>query len=206
MMIKYYQGEDWKELKLDYTIQRKRYLLSNYGRVISYFKSVEEDGRLIKCYPIDGYPSFRYKEPSIKNGEKGVKTVTKYIHKLVAEYYLTAPPSEEYHFVLHLDYDKVNNQVRNLKWANKEQVEKHLAKNPHYIEAKRLRKEKPDRYNTKLSETEVIRLKKKIFDPNRKTRYKILAKQFGISEMQLYRIKTGENWSNVHVTNEPKRD
>ncbi len=205
-MIKYFQGEEWKELDLDYTIQRKRYLLSNYGRVLSYAKTIEEDGRLIKCYEIDGYPSFRYKEATIKNGKPGVKTVTKYIHKLVAQYYLAPPPSEEYHFVLHLDYDKLNNHVRNLKYANKEMVEKHLAKNPHYIEAKRLRKAKPDRYNTKLSETEVIRLKKKIFDPNRKTRYKILAKQFGISEMQLYRIKTGENWGNVRVPGEPNRD
>lgn len=205
-MIKYFQGEEWKELDLDYTIQRKRYLLSNYGRVLSYAKTIEDDGRLIKCYEIDGYPSFRYKEATIKNGKPGVKTVTKYIHKLVAQYYLAPPPSEEYHFVLHLDYDKLNNHVRNLKYANKEMVEKHLAKNPHYIEAKRLRKAKPDRYNTKLSETEVIRLKKKIFDPNRKTRYKILAKQFGISEMQLYRIKTGENWGNVRVPGEPNRD
>lgn len=193
-------------MDLNYSIQRKRYILSNYGRVISYTNTIEEDGRLIKCYEIDGYPSFRYKEPAIKNGKPGVKTVTKYIHKLVAQYYLLPPPSEEYHFVLHLDYDKLNNHVRNLKYANKELVEKHLAKNPHYIEAKRLRKAKPDRYNTKLSETEVIRLKKKIFDPNRKTRYKILAKQFGISEMQLYRIKTGENWGNVKVPGEPNRD
>jgi len=26
---------------------------------------------------------------------------------------------------------------------------------------------------------------------------KMIAKQFGISEMQLYRIKTGENWGSV---------
>jgi hypothetical protein len=26
---------------------------------------------------------------------------------------------------------------------------------------------------------------------------KILARQFGVSEMQLYRIKSGENWSSV---------
>jgi hypothetical protein len=28
---------------------------------------------------------------------------------------------------------------------------------------------------------------------------KMLAKQFGISEMQLYRIKSGENWGHVKI-------
>jgi hypothetical protein len=36
-------------------------------------------------------------------------------------------------------------------------------------------------------------------DPNRKTRLKLIAKQFGISEMQLYRIKSGENWGHIKV-------
>jgi hypothetical protein len=45
----------------------------------------------------------------------------------------------------------------------------------------------------------VRRLKKKLLDPNRKTRYKILVMQFGVSEMQLHRIKTGENWGHIIV-------
>ena len=32
---------------------------------------------------------------------------------------------------------------------------------------------------------------------SRKTRLKIIAKRFGVSEMQLHRIKTGENWGHV---------
>ena len=28
---------------------------------------------------------------------------------------------------------------------------------------------------------------------------RLIAKQFGISEMQLYRIKSGENWSHVKM-------
>ena len=37
---------------------------------------------------------------------------------------------------------------------------------------------------------------------NRKTRLKMIAKQFGISEMQVHRIKTGENWSYVSEENQ----
>jgi predicted DNA binding protein len=55
------------------------------------------------------------------------------------------------------------------------------------------------RDGAKLTESKVRLLKKKIFDPNRKTRLKMLAKQFGISEMQLYRIKSGENWGHVKI-------
>jgi hypothetical protein len=56
----------------------------------------------------------------------------------------------------------------------------------------------------KLTETKVMRLKKILLDPNRKTRMKILAKQFGVSEMQLYRIKSGENWGHIKVNINPK--
>ena len=44
-----------------------------------------------------------------------------------------------------------------------------------------------------------FQLKKKLLDPNRRTRLKVLAKQFGVSEMQLHRIKTGENWGDLQV-------
>jgi DNA invertase Pin-like site-specific DNA recombinase len=50
-----------------------------------------------------------------------------------------------------------------------------------------------------LTSPDVVRIKKLILNPNRKTRLKIIAKQFGISEMQLYRIKTGENWGHIQV-------
>jgi DNA-binding Xre family transcriptional regulator len=36
-------------------------------------------------------------------------------------------------------------------------------------------------------------------DPNRKTRLKIIAKRFGVSEMTLQRIKTGENWGHIKI-------
>jgi predicted DNA binding protein len=52
---------------------------------------------------------------------------------------------------------------------------------------------------SKLTYAQAVILKKKLLDPNRKTRIKVLAKQFGVSEMQLYRIKSGENWGDIKV-------
>jgi len=62
-----------------------------------------------------------------------------------------------------------------------------------------LRKERNPYKGHKQNATQVKRLKQKIFDPSRKTRYRILAKQFNISEIQLYRIKSGENWGHVII-------
>ena len=74
-----------------------------------------------------------------------------------------------------------------------------LVTGPYVKKARELRLLKKPQKGQKLNSTQVMLLKKKIFDPNRKTRLKILAKQFGISEMQLYRIKSGENWSHIKI-------
>ena len=51
----------------------------------------------------------------------------------------------------------------------------------------------------KLTVTKVMRIKKMLQNPNRKTRIKMIAKQFGVSEMQIFRIKSGENWGHIVV-------
>lgn len=42
-------------------------------------------------------------------------------------------------------------------------------------------------------------IKKKLLDPNRKTRLRIIASQFGVTTTQLYRIKSEENWGEIKV-------
>jgi predicted DNA binding protein len=76
----------------------------------------------------------------------------------------------------------------------------HAKASPFVIEAKKkLIEHKIKSDGNKLTVTEVMRLKKKLLDPNRKTRLKIIAKKFGVSEMTLHRIKTGENWGHIQV-------
>ena len=77
--------------------------------------------------------------------------------------------------------------------ARRTSLKEHHKKNPELIKRKGTIK------YSKLTEGRVRLRKKKIFDPNRKTRMRLIAKQFGISEMQLYRIKSGENWGHVKV-------
>ncbi|MFT3740446.1 MAG: NUMOD4 domain-containing protein [Breznakibacter sp.] len=191
-MISFFWNEEWKELEFEKGALKKRYALSNYGRVISFTDKLQE-GNLIKGGLLGGYPTL----PMRPFG----KSTTFYIHKLVAEFFLN-PPAEDQTFVLHVDFNKKNNYFGNLKWATKEEVVEHQQKNPLVREAREKQKERYALQGQKLTATQVMRLKMKINDPNRKTRLKMLAKQFGISEMQLYRIKLGENWGHVKVENE----
>jgi hypothetical protein len=94
-------------------------------------------------------------------------------------------------YVIHLDYKKENNYYKNLKWATREIWGAHMLEDPNY---KKTRAEFTGRGH-KLTTERVKLIKKKLREG--KTRMKVLAKQFGISEMQLYRIKVGINWAHV---------
>ena len=98
-------------------------------------------------------------------------------------------------FVIHKNYDKKDNHYSNLQWVSRSELTAHNLKNPTVIAAKLKYKQNP-KYS-KLSPAKVKMIKRKIFDPNRKTRMRLIAKQFGVSEMQLYRIKSGENWGHI---------
>ncbi|MDB4103936.1 NUMOD4 motif-containing HNH endonuclease [Salibacteraceae bacterium] len=196
-MIKSYWDEEWKEIDLGEDKLRYNYAVSNYGRIVSYSDSLEK-GRLLKGSLVDGYPVFRYKQFYKSENGTRIKNKQIFIHKLVADSFRKRE-NDDQQFVIHLDYNKLNNNIDNLKWTSKREMELHQQTNPNVLLARKKRKETKPYKGHKLNATQVKRLKKKIFDPKRKTRLKILAKQFGISEMQLYRIKSGENWAHVTI-------
>lgn len=193
-MIRSFPNEKWKEFELEYKT-RFRYAISNYGRLIS-FKDKIENGLLLKGSLSDGYSILRYKMT------KGKKIVNRqlFVRKLVAENFLPKPKKDQV-FVLLLDRNRTNNYVGNLKWATKEEMLAHMNKSPMVIAARKKMNEEKNKLGKgqKLTSSVVKIIKKKIQNPNRKTRMKIIAKQFGISEMQLYRIKSGENWGHVTI-------
>ncbi len=180
-MIKNYWNEKWKDVKFDENIsEHENFKISNYGRIIN---CTTEDEFLVKKYFINGYQNLPLKQKV--NG----KSTSRYVHKLVAQHFLEQNDGV---FAIHLNYDKTDNRIVNLKWATKKEKEVHQFTNPEF---KKIRRSNPS--ITKLTETKVKLIKKKINDPNRRTRMKMIAKRFGISEMQLYRIKKGENWGDV---------
>ncbi|MFM7015129.1 MAG: NUMOD4 domain-containing protein [Bacteroidota bacterium] len=192
-MFRNYPGEKWEPIDVDHKL-RYNYAISNYGRLVSYSEAIK-DGRIIKPGKVEGYTTFRYK---LYAGAK-IRYFSKMIHNLVAEKFLDKPTTE-HNYVIHLDRNKSNNYYKNLKWVTREESIQFKKESPAVKEAMRKLVElNKKRDGAKLTESKVRLLKKKIFDPNRKTRLKMLAKQFGISEMQLYRIKSGENWGHVKI-------
>ncbi len=192
-MFKPHPNEVFKEIIIPEKL-RLHYAISNYGRLISYTEKFE-DGTLLKGGLSDGYRTLRFKT---KVDEK-IVSKNYFLYRLVANNFIPKP-SEEHTFVLHLDFNRANDTVRNLKWATRQEMLEHSKKSPYVIEAKKKLVEFNKNSNHyKLNSTKVMLLKKRLFDPNRKTRLKMLAKQFGISEMQLSRIKKGENWGHIKI-------
>lgn len=179
-MTRNYWNEEWKDVVFDDNIaENEKFKISNYGRVINCKGDKEFE---IKPSYKNGYQSIHLKQ------KHNHKSTSRYVHKLVAQHFLEQNDGV---YVIHLNYEKKDNKVENLKWATKREKEIHQFSNPEYLNKPR------KRTYSKLTEAKVRLIKRKINDPNRRTRLKMIARQFGISEMQLYRIKTGENWSSV---------
>ncbi|RXP59482.1 HNH endonuclease [Lutibacter sp. HS1-25] len=183
-MIRDYKNEVWAPYANELWSDDDEYLVSNFGR-IQRKKTFEDNWELSKTSLIGGYVTFWIRR------KKSKSTSSYYVHRVVASVFCERPNNEKY--VIHLDFDKENNKASNLKWVNKAEMFLHHKKNP-----KKIARIGQVTYS-KLTEGRVRLIKKKIFDPNRKTRMRLIAKQFGISEMQLYRIKSGENWGHVKL-------
>lgn len=188
-MIKSLKNEEWKELKMPKGALRYRYAISNHGRIASFTDKIV-DGKVLSGTSIGGYPTLNVK-PFGENK-------TYYIHKLVAELFIKkGGPKQK--FVIHKDHKKENNAARNLKWATKEEMEEHQQSSPLVLKAREERMNRPVYKGHKLTVGVVKQIKKKIFAKSRTMSMKQIADHYDISEMQLYRIKSGENWAHVEV-------
>ncbi|MGY5849892.1 HNH endonuclease [Salegentibacter sp. F14] len=187
-MIKNFRQERWEILHKKEWQERFVYKISNFGRMISFLRNPE--GELVKGGKIGGYLNFSVK---LKSG----KSKSYYIHRMVAELFLKKKEGDKY--VVHKNFQKDDNRASNLAWMTQEEWVKHQYNSPKVKENKHKRKLRKVVSYSKLTYAQAVILKKKLLDPNRKTRIRVLAKQFGVSEMQLYRIKSGENWGDIEV-------
>ena len=192
--------EKWTPIVFTEVEKSPRYHVSNYGRLRSFQSGTTAsqphqtggtDGTLIKGSVIQGYRSL--------NIRSGGKTLNRYVHKLVAEYFVGREKPDQT-FVIHVDHDKQNNVCSNLRWATKDEMIEHNRNNPNL-------KNRPATHRTrnyKLTESKVIIIKKLL--RNDKNRLKMIAKQFGITHTQLNRIRSGENWKHVTIDEDAYRD
>ncbi len=191
--IRVFPNEKFKEIQIEHKL-KLRYAVSNKGRLISFDESITF-GRELKGGMMDGYKVFRYK---INTGEK-IKNIHIFVGKLVAEYFIPKTAQEQI-FVLHLDRKRDNDDYRNLRWATREEMLEHSKNSPFVKQAKlNLIEHNLKSNGRKLTVTKVILIKKLLAKPIQRTRLKMIAKQFGVSEMQIRRIKSGENWSQIKI-------
>lgn len=175
--LKKIEDEEWREVPNS----NKRYFVSNYGRFKSY--AYNPDGEILKSTDVHGFKNYQL------NFNKTSHRV--YAHRMVAELWLEKP-SKEHIYVGHKDGNLKNNHVSNLEWHTHESLvtkRRELAKanNKPYI--KKIN-------NNKLNESDIRLLKAML---QRGTVQSVIAKMFCISEMQVTRIKRGENWGHVQI-------
>lgn len=186
-MIKKNAGEVWKTLQFPgWKELRKKYAVSNHGRIASFNEGLQEDGKLLNGSLTTGYKSL--------NLHRADSNGTIYIHREVAKLFCKKT-SSKHKFVIHRNHNKLDNKASNLQWATQEEVAVHQQKSPAKIAYKKIQATR--NIGLKLTVTQVKSIKKTINDPKRKLTFKQLAEKFGVSEMTLYRIKSGENWKQV---------
>ena len=191
--IRVYPNEEFKEIFIEDKL-RLRYAVSNKGRLISFEDNIKF-GRELKGGKSDGYRILSYK---IFNDGK-IKNKHLFVGKLVANNFIPKT-SEEQVYVLHLDRVRDNDDYRNLKWATREEMLEFGRQSPFVKQAKKnLIEHNLNANGRKLTVTKVMLIKKILAKPVQTTRLKMIAKQFGVSEMQIRRIKSGENWNQIKI-------
>ena len=185
-----YWDEVWKAVVFEGIDPYEKYEISNYGRVRRFDPKLQE-WKIQKPANVNGYAYFSFRTV-VRDGNRS--RITKSLHRLVAENFLGKPLGDSTN-VIHKDFDKWNNQVNNLKWATKSEMFAHSRKSPRTALA--IQKRKGEITNSKLTATDVMRLKKKL-KRGKNPLYKI-AKEFGITHTQLNRIRRGENWGHIKV-------
>ena len=186
-MVKKIKGEVWKSLQFPgWKHLRKKYALSSNGRIVSYYSDVSEDGKLLEGSLTTGYRTLNLHRP----GNNG----TLYIHRELARLFLSKK-SPKHKYVVHVNHNKLDNSVKNLKWATLEEMINHQQGSPAKIAYKAVQANRT--VGLKLNANQVKSIKKVLNDKNRKITIKKLAEKYKVSEMTMYRIKSGENWGRV---------
>jgi hypothetical protein len=186
-MIKKLAGETWKPLVFSGWKQlRNRYAISNLGRIASYKDDIVKSGKLLNGSLTTGYRTLNLHRPNNKG--------TLYIHREMANLFLKKP-STAHKYVIHRNHNKLDNKVANLKWATLDQMIEHQQTSPAKIAYKQKQASRTE--GLKLTASNVKKIKTILRNKKRDITIRQLAEDYGVSEMTMYRIKSGENWGRV---------
>ena len=186
-MIKKINGEVWKTLQFPGAKNlRKKYALSSHGRISSYYDDIFEDGKLLLGSLTTGYRTLNMHRADNKG--------TLYVHREICRLF-NGKPSAKHKYVVHLNHNKTDNAAKNLKFATLDEMIAHQQKSPAKLAYKEVQANRTK--GLKLNAKQVAAIKKILEDPKRKLTIKKIAEKYKVSEMTVYRIKSGENWGRV---------
>lgn len=186
-MIKKINGEIWKKLQFDgHKSLRNKYAVSSIGRAASYKVAVNEDGKILNGSLTSGYRTLNLH----LDGGNG----TIYLHREIAKLFCKKTSTKS-KYVIHINHKKNDNNYSNLKWVTLSEMSIHQQNSPNKKAYKKKQASKTE--GLKLNATLVKMIKQTINNPKRKFTYRQMADKYKVSEMTLYRIKSGENWGHV---------
>lgn len=186
--------EIWKPIPAEFGKEvTQRYAISNHGRAASY-----KDSNLKDLYILKPNDNHGFHQINIRHKGKNKSIL---FHRAVAAAFMKKP-SPKHTMILHLDYNKKNNHTSNLKWATKTEHNKYVQNSP-LVKLAREKRVVVGLFSRSLNEAKVRKMKEMIWNPKRKKTLAQIAAQFGVSEMNVYRIKSGEFWYHIHVEGEP---
>ncbi len=187
-MIKKLEGEHWKEADFPNSL-KKKYAISNKGRLASFTNKLFEDGTLLKGSLQEGYKIMRYSVTTRKR--KRHEFV--FFHTLVATYFCKQK-STLHKKVVFKDFNRKNLAASNLKWVTVAEQNKHSFESPAYMKVSRRLREP-----VKGPRLDVEKVRKIKIALKKGNTLKDLALKYKVSDMQIHRIKTGENWGHVKL-------
>ena len=187
-MIKKLDGERWKEADFPNSL-KKKYAISNKGRLGSFTTNLYKDGNLLKGSLQEGYKIMRYSVTTRK--KKRHEFV--FFHTLVATYFCKQK-SPLHKKVVFKDFNRKNLLASNLKWVTVNEQYTHSIESPAYIKASKRMREP-----VKGPRLDIEKVRKIKLALQKGNTLKDLGLKYKVSDMQIYRIKKGENWGHVKM-------
>jgi hypothetical protein len=181
--IKSHWNERWVKVKAKAPTKKCNYYFSDYGRLKSVDKMSGNEKLLKGSLMKQGFMQLNLKlEDGVRQGF--------YVHQLVANAFIKKDKKKP--MLIHKDGNKLNNYWENLERVDRAGMTAHQIKQGVYLHENR---KMPS--HAKMNETKVRLLKKRLQEG--KTKRKVLAKSFGITETQVRRIEKGENWGHITI-------
>jgi len=136
-----------------------------------------------------------YKDFYLASEKERTNYMSILFHRMVADCFCKMK-SSKHNIVTHLDFNKTNNKVSNLKWVTQQECTDWQQKSPRVIAEKKTRfgRRFLESKGYKLTIPKVAMIKKHI---KAGVQLQKLAEKYNVSATHIKRIATGENWNDI---------